>query len=203
MKKFLILVLVIFTATLVNAQIYDRGYKGSNSENNDIKENRNNKISDQVYLTANIAIPLLNEVNDYSESIRTGLGIDFGVDNYFRLPLPDKMRIGFDYGFSLHANPFETFEDVLLFFDTKLGFVYSYAVADKLTFDVKVTLKPTLLVVFEPYIGLSKGLGFYANYKLLRVGFEFSGGRLTDDIFGYSSYDIYYRRLDISLGFKF
>lgn len=189
----------------VNAQLSDRHNRYSDSNQ---YSSTNSKIEDQVYLTFNFSIPVLG---DYAQYYGWGIGIDFGMDKYLGLRLPEVMKIGIDYGFSLNMLPSNISSNRLLLIDTKVGVVYTYQVIDNLTIDAKLTLKPKLSNIgevadfdFNFLAGVRSGIGFYANYKTWRIGFELSNGNMRYvGIFDEVDYGLNTGRFDISLGFKF
>jgi hypothetical protein len=208
MKKILIIALAIFSTTLVNAQLTGGGNTSSTSNQPKAKAQNNDLIKDKKYLTFDIAIPYLGSFGTYYTA---GLGLDFGVNKYLGFKLPEVMKIGIDYGFSVHTNteyiPFSNYNNRLIFLSTRVGVVYTFNIVDDLTVDAKLTLQPTLMPSISSldyndiYFSIRRGLGFYANYKMWRAGFQLSGGNLIDsDLY---STGMNSGRFDISLGFKF
>lgn len=205
MKK-IIIILTLISTTLVNAQLTGGGNTSSNQPKGKVESN--DLIKDKKYFTFDIAVPYLGV---YGSAYKIGLGLDFGVDKYVGFKLPEIMKIGFDYGFSLHTMseyvPFSNDGNRLIFLSTRFGLVYTVNVVDDLTIDAKITLQPTLIPSInnidfnDIYFSIRRGFGVYANYNMWRAGFQLSGGNLIDTDFD----DTYFNsgRFDISLGFKF
>jgi len=205
MKKIIIYAIVMCSSVVVNAQL-TRGASGyTNTNQSKPKVQSNTLIENKRYLTFDIVTPFLG---DYGIYFKTGFGLDWGADRYLDLKLPETMKIGVDFGISFHSTAFDDsyLSARLYFFSARIGGVYTINIADDLTLDAKITLQPTIIPFITNnkevvFLAIRKGIGFYANYNMWRVGFQISGGDLLDG--DLENTGLNSGRFDISLGFKF
>jgi len=147
-------------------------------------------------------------------SFTMGSNFYFKEIDMTKLGMSDQFKLGLDVTYSsatickkLNETLIDGIEDLNLFYGAiKIGPVLSFNPVGKLVIDAKFTLQPTVVNYYNRFSAyrqlynanyyesvegtafkLRKGLGIYARYRPLMIGFELSWGKVKFNDFGVKS----------------